>query len=280
MTGAAGYNWGTMRTIMIFAIAAIALPQPCQAVNFYDGARASKGLYFLTYTSLYHADETTDSSARTSISDYDYTRTEELVRFCYYTPKAVLTALLPFGRVRSGYYDTSSSGTGDVNLGAGFFLPLKTLDILPMLFVKLPAGEYDSAKSVNYGTNQYDIKPTVFFYKQVENLSIDAAAKYHFRTENRSTDISPGNELYLQCLLGWQVGKIFKLGPSLNWMRSSCQKNNGAKVPDSRRESLSAGADIYLRLKPASITLTYLRDVRTKNTTKGNFFQLKTCYKF
>lgn len=250
------------------------------AVNFYDGARAPKGLYFLTYTSLYYADKTTDAKGETSKNNYDYLKTEELFRLCYYTPNLVLTAFVPFGYVHSGFYDASSKGLGDINLGAGYFLPIKELDVLPMLFVKFPTGEYDSNKSVNYGTNQYDIKPTLFLYKTKGRLSIDAAAKYFFRTENPSTNISAGNEVYLQCLLGWQFTKNCKAGPSINWMKSESQKNDGIKINRSERESLSVGGDIYLRLPGLSVTFTYLRDIRSENTTKGDFFQIKTCYKF
>jgi len=39
----------------------VQLPGEAEAVNFYDGARAPKGLYLLTYTSLYTADDLTDS---------------------------------------------------------------------------------------------------------------------------------------------------------------------------------------------------------------------------
>ena len=268
-----------LRTLFFFALSLI-LPWPCLAVNFYDGARAPKGLYFLTYSSAYYADKTTDAQGKTSKADYDYLKIEELFRFCYYTQNAVFTLFIPVGRVQSGFYDVTSQGIGDVNLGAGYFLAFKPADILPMLFVKFPTGKYDSAKGVNYGTHQYDIKPTIFFYKALGFFSIDAAVKYYFRTENPGTKISPGNELYLQCLFGWQFTKNFKVGPSLNWMRSASQKNDGRKVSCSEKESLSVGGDIYLRLPALSVTFTYLRDIRTENTTKGDFFQIKTCYKF
>jgi hypothetical protein len=268
------------KRILLTAALLFLFPLNCRAVNFYDGARAGKGLYFLSYSSLYYADKTTDIKGRTAKSGYGYKKLEELLRLCYYSPKAVFTVLAPFGRVSSGFYDTASTGIGDVNLGAGYFLPVRKADILPMLFVKFPTGEYDSGKSVNYGTNQYDIKPTVFIYKAVGKFSLDAAVKYYFRTENTGTNISPGDEIYLQCLLGWQFSKKFKAGPSVNWMKSRDQENDGIKIAGSRRETLSAGADFYFRLQAFSLTLTYLHDIISENLTKGDFFQVKTCYKF
>ncbi len=67
------------------------------AVNFYDGARAPKALYFLTYSSVYTAEKTTDSKGDTKRSDYGLTKVDELLRFCYYSPDFVATALVPVG---------------------------------------------------------------------------------------------------------------------------------------------------------------------------------------
>ncbi|MFH0828048.1 MAG: hypothetical protein V1919_02650, partial [Candidatus Omnitrophota bacterium] len=108
------------------------------AVNFYDGVRASKGLYFLTYSSLYFADKATDHEGRTNKSDYGYKKIEELFRLCYYNNDLVLTALIPVGDAHSKFYDVSSKGIGDAILGAGYFLPVQKADVLPMLFIKFP----------------------------------------------------------------------------------------------------------------------------------------------
>jgi hypothetical protein len=266
------------KAVMIFGILLI-LPAPSFAVNFYDGAR-TQGLYFLTYSSVYDADKTTDPRGHTSKKDYGYRKLEELSRLCYYKKNLVLTGFLPVGHVKSGFYHGSSQGLGDVNLGAGYFLPVNEVDLLPMLFFEFPTGDYDSQRGVNYGSNQYDIKPVLFIYKAIGRFSFDGAAKYFFRTENPGTGVSPGGELYLQGLWGWQFTKKFKAGPSLNWMKSGSQKTDKVKVGRSQRETLSAGADFYFRFPVFSATFTYLRDVCAKNTVKGDFFQFKTCYKF
>ena len=268
----------TIKNLVVLLV--VLLPSPCLAVNFFDGARSPEGLYFLTYSSYYYADTTADAQGRTAKRDYRYEKLEETFRLCYYTPDLVLTALLPAGTVHSGYYDTSSEGLGDIKLGAGYFLPCRGADILPMLFVKFPTGEYDPDRTVNYGSNQYDIQAAVFLYKQVGRVSIDAAAKYFLREENRATGISPGDEMHLQGLLGWQFTKRFKAGPSVNWLRSSCQESRGSRIPGTARKTLSAGADAYLRLPGLSLTFTYLRDCQAKNTAKGDFFQVKSCVKF
>ncbi|MFA6356768.1 MAG: transporter [Candidatus Omnitrophota bacterium] len=254
----------------IFASAAAAalvimIPDIAGAVNFYDGARAPDGLYFLTYSSVYTADK--------------LLKAEELLRFCYYSRDLVVTALLPAGGVCIRSTDKDSRGLGDATAGAGYFLPVKEVDVLPMLFVKLPTGEYASDKSTNYGTHQVDIRPVVFFSKTINDFSMDAAVKYFFRLEN-DKDIAPGDELHLQYLLGYNVAKNLKLGPSVNWMMSREQSRGGTKVDGSGRRTLSVGGDIYTRIRGMSFSFTYLYDAYARNSPKGQYFQLKSCYKF
>ena len=258
----------------------VIVPEKAFAVNFYDGARAKQGTYFLTYSSLYAADETTDKNGDTFKKDFRLWSVQELLRLCYYSPDFVATALVPLGYMEIDSLDQHSSGVGDINLGVGYFLPVKQVDILPMLFVEFPTGEYRSSKAANIGSHQYDIKPVLFLHKSFKKFSVDAAAKYFFRLENDDTGVLPGDEFHLQCLLGYNLTDKFKLGPSINWMISQDKEKDGAEVKDSARESLSAGADIYYRFSRLSVTFTYLYDVYTENSPSGHFFQIKTVYRF
>jgi hypothetical protein len=149
-----------------------------------------------------------------------------------------------------------------------------------MIFVEFPTGVYNASKVVNIGSNQYDIKPMIFLYKAFGDFSIDAAVKYYFRLRNETTKVLPGDELYLQFLLGYNLTDKLKLGPSINWMISKEKEQHGVTVSNSARETLSVGADIYYRFSWLSVTFTYLYDVHTENSSKGHFVQLKTVYRF
>ncbi|MBN1363521.1 MAG: transporter [Syntrophaceae bacterium] len=151
---------------------------------------------------------------------------------------------------------------------------------LPMIFLEYPTGEYGSSKTANIGSNQFDIKLMIFLHKTLGNFSVDAAAKYFFRLKNEATDVLPGNELYLQCLLGYNLTDKFKLGPSINWMLSKDKEQNSIVIDDSTRETLSVGADVYYRFSWLSVTFTYFCDLYTENSTRGHFFQIKTVYRF
>jgi hypothetical protein len=258
----------------------VLIPRNAFAVNFYDGSRARQGLYFLTYTYAYYADETTDKSGKAVSKDFGLFSAQEILRLCYYSPDFVATVVVPFGYAKISSLDQDSSGLGDISLGAGYFLSVKQVDILPMLFVKFPTGEYNSSKAANIGSNQYDIAPMVFIHKTIGSFSMDAAAKYYFRLENNATDVLPGDELHLQALLGYSVTDKFKLGPSVNWMISKDKQQDGSRVSGTAREKLSIGADFYYRFPWLSVTLTYLYDAYAENSPKGHFLQLKTVYRF
>ena len=153
-------------------------PDEALAVNFYDGARA-QGTYFLSYASVYTAEETTDKSGHTGKNDYGYFNVQELLRLCYYRNDFVVTALVPFGETDIHSLGQNASGFGDINLGAGYFLPFKQIDILPMIFVEFPTSTYNSSKAANIGSNQYDIKPMIFLYKAFGDFSIDEIGRAH-----------------------------------------------------------------------------------------------------
>jgi hypothetical protein len=57
-----------------------------------------------------------------------------------------------------------------------------------MLFIKFPMGEYNTDKIVNIASNQYDIRPIIFFYKGLGKFSIDAVAKYFIRLKKSATN--------------------------------------------------------------------------------------------
>ncbi len=256
------------------------MPKVAFSVDFYDGARAPQGNYFLTYSYVYTADEMTDKNGNTSKSNVGLVNAEELLRFCYYSPDFVATALVPTGFIDIQSLNQNSSGLGDINLGVGYFLPFKQIDILPMIFVEFPTGQYNASKAVNIGSNQYDIKPMIFLYKSFGDFSIDAAVEYYFRLKNETTNVLPGDELYVQCLLGYNITDKFKLGPAINWMISKDEEQNGVAVSGSARETLSVGAEVYYHFSWLSVAFTYLYDVHTENSPKGHFFQLKTVYHF
>ncbi len=247
-------------------------------MDFFDGVRAPRGLYFLSYSSLYRADRITGPGGHAEITDWGFIRAEEILRLCYYSPDYVFNLLIPFGGSRTDQPDSSSSGIGDIWLGTGTFLPVSEVDLLFMFSVKLPTGKYSSSDSVNFGSNRIDLSPGLFIHKIIGEVSFDAAVKYYFKLENHATGTDPGDELHLQLLLGYDFGGV-RAGPALNWTGGADKKVGGRTVPDSAGQTISAGAEVYFKISDWAVTLNYLRDAYSENSPRGDYFKVKLCYK-
>lgn len=255
-------------------------PSMAQAVNIYDGVRAPEGVYLLTYSSLYHADDVRDSGGDLARDGYGYTGVQEIFRGAWYYRGLVLSVLVPVGGVYVDSAGTGSFGLGDITAGAGFFIPVSFADILPMLFVKFPSGEYDSSRAVNYGSGQYDIRPMVFIHKAAGGFTADIAAKYYHRLENQDTGVKPGDEIHIQGVAAYNLFGTFRAGPSVSWMRGRNREVDGEEQGDTAGEILSVGGDFYVRAGCLGITFTWLNDVYSRNRTDGNFYQIKTVLRF
>ncbi len=280
---AAGINQ-PMKKILLWGILllTVVVPVPVTAVNFYDGVRAPEGPYFLTYTSFYYADTVTDGNNNTKLNGYGLSREQELIRLSYYTKEMCFHVFVPFGNMHIDYYGESSRGLGDASLGFGHFLPVHSVDILPLIIVKLPTGAYDADKKVNLGSNQVDLKFTMFLYKAFDRYSIDLAMKYFYRMVNPDTHTAPGNEIYIEGLLGYEFIDTVKAGPSFIWMKSVREKYFSEDIDASYapKESFSAGGEIYFGMMPLKLFLAGLYDFYTGNTVKGIYIQVKTVYRF
>jgi hypothetical protein len=255
------------------------LSTPSVAVNFYDGVRAPSGLYWVNYATAYRADALTGDDGQVTVPDFGYTRIEELARFSWYTPHATLCAVIPVGWAGASALDDTSWGVGDVSVGGGAFVPVTFADVLPMVFVKAPTGPWNADSTVNYGSNQWDLKPMVFVYRSFGQFTLDAALKGAVRFVNPKTGVAPGHEVSTQLLGGWRFAKRLQVGPSVSWTRSTRQTIEGNPIANSNRQSLSAGFDAWAHLSWGSVSVTYMGDVATQNAPRGHFFQVKTVWK-
>ncbi len=249
------------------------------AINFFDGAKAPDALYFITYSSFYHADTVTDSEGEKTRDKYGMRMAQEIFRLAWYNSGIVLSALAPFGGTYTESADKGSFGAGDISLGGGCFLPVDFIDILPMFFVKFPTGEYNRDSSVNLGSNQYDFKPMLFIHKTAGIFTVDFVAKYYIRLENKATKVKPGNELYTALAAGINFYSAMRTGPSVSWTKGQNRETDGHEITGSAKNLVSCGFDFYWRMAGAGFTLTSLWDVYSVNTVKGFFVQLKTVHR-
>jgi len=247
-------------------------------VDIYDGVRAPAGVYFLSYSSFYLADEFTGAGGKAKIADFGYRSAGEILRLCWYSPDLVLTALVPVSGAQSSYLEESAGGLGDILLAAGGFLPVRSVDLLFFLGAKAPTGDYDADEPLNPGSGQWNIRPSLFLHKTLEPYTLDAVARYNIRLKNPDTGLKPGDEFHLEFLATRKLGPV-RVGPGASWMLGRDQSQSGQSIPESARQVLSLGLEAYFRLGEWAVTLNYMGDVYSVNTTRGHLFRFKLCLK-
>ena len=64
-------------------------------------------------------------------------------------------------------------------------------------------------------------------------------------------------------------------------MRSDKRKYFGEDTDSSSRErqSLSCGGEVYFRIEPVKLSLSWLSDVYAEHATRGHFLQVKMVFK-
>jgi hypothetical protein len=262
-----------MRKLLMFLIVALAVTT-ASAIHIYDGVRAPEGLYFLSYSTVYMADDVTDGSGDVVESAFDYIGVQQLLRLSWYKGDGLLTALVPLAYAESGKLDQEASGVGDVLFGAGWFLPVEWADILAMVVATAPTGEHDEDKAINVGTGQWNIRPSLFVHKNLEPYLVDAVVKYNVREENDKTDFEPGDEFYVEAMTTRRFG-AWRIGPNVRWMKGDDARLDGVTVDDSAKEVFSTGIEAYTRALGWGVTLNYMADVYSENATRGHLFLLK-----
>ncbi len=152
---------------------------------------------------------------------------------------------------------------------------------MPLFFVKVPTGNYDRNRPVNFGDGQTDLATELYLYKLFGNLSVDALLKYSVRLRNPDTDVTPGNEFSTEWLTTWKISDNFRAGPALNLRIGDDMKQGGHTLSESGLMKLSLGGEIYYRGFPRSrLSLAVYKDVVTRNSTEGLMVQSRIVIPF
>ena len=240
------------------------------AVNYGAGAKLPPGMVLNLYPNYYHAETRTDKQGTAAVNNLGLHRYGMAVGLSYYTGNWVFNTVIPTGNLELQSRRSESGGIGDIQLRAGYFLPVDTLTILPVLFVKTPSGSYDPNRSANYGDGQLDLATELYLRKLAGSLSLDALLKYSVKFRNPDSDVTPGNEFILETLATWKVSDNLWAGPAVNFTIGTDSKRNGAVIGDSGLMKFAVGGELYYRgFSRAKLSLAAYQDIVTRNTTEG-----------
>jgi hypothetical protein len=260
--------------VLLLSVTAFALPPAASAINYSTGAKLDQGFYLNLYPYWYAADTRNDKNGNAVTSNLGLDKYGIVIGGSYYTGNLLLNALIPVGRLEVDAARDQDGGLGDIQLRGGYFLPVKGITILPAVAVKVPSGNFDKNRPVNFGDGQTDIMTEVYIFKLFDRFSVDWLLKYSVRLRNPDSDVTPGNEFSTEGLVTYMLWDGLRAGPSLTLCSGSDNKKAGKIQSDSGVAKLAAGGEIFYRLSPrAKFSLAVLQDVYTRNTTEGVLVQ-------
>lgn len=258
-----------LRTVAFLLIAA-AYPLSAHAINYYTGGRLADGFYLNLYPYWYTADTRTDGNGKAVTNNLGLEKYGVFIGGSYYSGDLLLNILVPVGSIEVASARDKDAGLGDVQLRAGYFLPIREVTILPLLAVKVPSGGFDKQKAVNLGDGQTDIMAEVYFNKFFGRISIDWLLKYSIRLRNPDSDRTPGNEFATEGLVTCKLSDDFRLGPSAAFVIGDDLKKGGRTVADSGVLKLAVGGElVYRGLQRVKLVTAVLKDVYTENSPEG-----------
>ena len=266
---------------------------PVGAENHLAGAAPPPGVYVLEYVNVYSADRVNDGQGQAvPIPGFKVNAVAAATRIAWVTNTPVMGgqlvahAILPLVKVKvsAAGRSSSSSGLGDVSLGAGVaWHHSPQLHSVAALDIVLPVGQYDAARPVNVGRNYASIQPAYLVsWIDPNGLNADAKIGLNLNRTNNDTGYRSGNELNIDYALGWGLGNGWVLGVGGNiYQQLSDDKRLGQSVPGAKGRAYSAGPNLkYDSGKGWFITAKLAREFSVRSRSEGTQFWIKTTIPF
>jgi hypothetical protein len=264
---------------------------PVGAENHLAGAAPPPGVYVLEYVNVYSADRVNDAQGQAvPIPGFKVNAVAAATRIAWVTDTPVMGgqlvahAILPLVKVSAAGQSSSSSGLGDVSLGAGVaWHHSPQLHSVAALDIVLPVGKYDASRQVNVGRNYASIQPAYLVsWIDPNGLNADAKIGLSLNRTNYDTGYRSGNELNIDYALGWGLGNGWVLGVGGNiYQQLSEDKAHGQSVPGAKGRAYSAGPNLkYDSGKGWFITAKLAREFSVRSRSEGTQFWIKTTIPF
>lgn len=266
---------------------------PVGAENHLAGAAPPPGVYVLEYVNVYSADRVNDGQGQAvPIPGFKVNAVAAATRIAWVTNTPVMGgqlvahAILPLVKVKvsAAGQSSSSSGLGDVSLGAGVaWHHSPQLHSVAALDIVLPVGRYDAARPVNVGRNYASIQPAYLVsWIDPNGLNADAKIGLNLNRTNNDTGYRSGTELNIDYALGWGLGNGWVVGVGGNiYQQLSDDKRHGQSVPGAKGRAYSAGPNLkYDSGKGWFITAKLAKEFSVRSRSEGTQFWIKTTIPF
>ncbi len=106
---------------------------PSHAINFAAGAKLPDGLVLNLYPYWYNADKSTNNNGNATTNNLGMNRYGMSVGASYYTNNWMFNIVVPTGNLQVNSLHSENGGIGDIQLRAGYFVPVES--VIPFLIL-------------------------------------------------------------------------------------------------------------------------------------------------
>ena len=257
--------------------------------NGIEGIKAGSvpppGFYYKMYNVFYTADTLKDSKGNDINNGFDVTTFVNAHRFIWITDHKILGAdygmdmVVPLMnvdlKVKAANIKDSQSGLGDI-----FFEPLilswhgPRYDLSFGAGVYAPTGQYDKTEPASPGKGMWTPMFTLggtYYFDAAKTWSGSVLARYEIHSENKDTDLRPGDDFHFE----WGVGK--SIGTWEVGATGYCQwqvTNGDDGVPKDRVYAIGPEASVFLPPVKMFLTLRSLWEFGAEERSQGVFTTL------
>ncbi|MGE4267262.1 MAG: transporter [Deferribacterales bacterium] len=269
---------------MFVSFNAFAVDYPLGSEGIKAASFPGPGFYYVMYNQYYTSDTNRDKDGDKKDIGFDVDSYAMAHRFVYVTDRKILGAdygmnvIVPVVnanlKIDAAKVDESSFGVGDITVEPivmAWHRPQQ--DVTISLSFLLPTGEYDENDALSVGGDHYNITATagttLFTPDRLWSLSV--LARYEKHSENRSQDLTYGDDFFFEWGAGRSIG-LFDVGLSgyAHWQVT--EDSGSAKTSDDLDRVYAAGPEIQVAIPQikGQLRFKYLKEFDAEDTKEGD----------
>ncbi|HUC86315.1 MAG TPA: transporter [Candidatus Acidoferrales bacterium] len=251
------------------------------------------GWYLRDYNVFYTADTLDDASGHSvGPANFNVFTYAQVPRLIWVTPLKFLgadvgvNALLPlvYQDVKAGPYTSSTFGVGDPLVDGFMSWHLKQFDFLAAGGVWVPMGDSSAPPTTDAGLGYWTGMLTLggTWYMDAEKTwAISLLNRYEINSEQRDTDITPGNGYTLEWGLSKRIAKSIEVGAAGYYQRKvTTDRGPGASSDEDSVAAIGPEIDAVIPKIDWHVSLRYLYEFMAEDRAQGQTITLTLTKRF
>jgi hypothetical protein len=270
------------------------------AEDFMTGALPPSGFYYLNYLTYYSAGTLKDNDGNKVPGKFSMDALADINRFVYITKAKILGAdygvqlIVPLANLNLSI-TTPGGPMSDTRYGIADIVvtPVilgwhtKNFHWVFAIDTFLPTGPYDKTKIVNVGRNYYSTE-LAFAFTYLSDIGIEFSSKlmYDINFRNTATDYTSGNEFHMDAILGYHLGKQWKLGVNAYYYKQLTDDTVGSEYTGppisngNRGQVFGLGPAVGFEYNHIHFALKYQKEMSAANRLEGDRLWFKVAIPF